>query len=70
LHATCSLSRRARNDAFPIKILNFFTASPATLAALGTGLAAVSGIMLNEINSSKCTLFQSDVTKCNGTRKF
>ena len=63
-------THRARNIAHPVKLLNFFTASPATLAAIGTGLVSVGVIMANQIISSKCGLFVSDVSQCNGPRKF
>ena len=63
-------SFRARNVAFPIRFLNFFTASPATLATIGTGIFALIGIIFQAMSRLSCTFFQSDVSQCVGPRKF
>jgi len=61
---------KARNVAFPIRFLNFFTASPATLATIGTGIFAMIGIIFQAMSRLSCTFFQSDVSQCVGPRKF
>ncbi len=63
-------SFRARNNAFPVRFLNFFTASPATLATIATGISVVVGVIVNQMKNMKCTFFVSDVSQCEGPRKF
>ena len=49
---------RARNAAYPVYFLNYFEASPAIVATLGTGLVALISVIIGQLGRQGCEFFK------------